>query len=194
MGNKYFALAKNKKKLSKLSKLDKLKIALNIMKTNHSHDRENTRRIKQIARGMIKATHLTLLFILISSFPMSASETVLTVIPSTNSSVFSGSDSKKIPIVNVRIEIENIGGNSELYTEIMPVGSTTSDALAIRHQVTYGKICADPEGVLAVDGIGDYAKGSYWIVSVNGDYVNTNAHTQLKSGDHVKWQHLKKGN
>jgi hypothetical protein len=94
-------------------------------------------------------------------------------------------------IFSVDVELEDIGRYSESYTEIIPVGSTASDALAKRHRVTYGQICADSNGVLAVDGLGDLTRGDYWIVSLNGDYVNTNSHTRLKSGDHVKWQRLK---
>ena len=38
----------------RLSKLEKIKIAFNLMKVNHSHDRENARRRRQIEKGMIK--------------------------------------------------------------------------------------------------------------------------------------------
>jgi hypothetical protein len=90
---------------------------------------------------------------------------------------------------DVQVEIEH-GGTREHYSEIMPIGSTTADVLSKKHHVKYGKICADEYGVLSVDGIGNYSEGRYWIVSVNGDYANTNAHTILKSGDNVKWKYV----
>lgn len=38
----------------RLSKIEKIKIAFNLMKFNHSHDRENARRRRQIEKGMLK--------------------------------------------------------------------------------------------------------------------------------------------
>lgn len=154
----------------------------------HSHDRENQRRRRQILKGMIRVTAIFLLF---HTWPACSSETSVAVVSSaTHPIVLNDSESVKVQVANVRVEVENLN-HSESYTEIMPVGSTTSDALALRHKVTHGKICADQDGVVAVDGVGDFTRGDYWIVSVNGDYVNTNSHTQIKSGDQVKWQHLK---
>ena len=42
------------KKKVRLSRLEKIKIAFNLMKFNHSHERENARRARQIEKGMIK--------------------------------------------------------------------------------------------------------------------------------------------
>lgn len=176
-------------KHDKLSKLDKIKIALNVMKKEHSHERENARRRKQISKGMIRATTIFLLFHACPAWP---SETSIGAVPNATRPMLNDvSESVNLPVANVRVELEDLD-HQESYTEIMPVGSTAADALSKHHRLTRGKICLDPEGVLAVDGVGDYANGDYWVVSVNGDYVHANAHTQLKSGDQVKWQHLKK--
>ena len=43
-------------KKNKLSKLDKLRIAFNLMRKDHSHDRENARRRRQIEAGIIKVS------------------------------------------------------------------------------------------------------------------------------------------
>ena len=192
MENKASFLAAKPKK--KLSRLDKLKIALNLMKINHSHERENARRRRQIAKGIIKVSVLCLLFHTCLGLASEASKVVSTKCISVTKEW--GSIAHNIPnytkfyLVDVTVEIEGLGDTIESYSKILPIGSTTSDVFSTRHKVTHGQICADLYGVVAVDGFGDYGKESYWVVSVNGDYVNTNSHTQLKSGDKVKWKHL----
>ena len=44
------------KKKIHLTTLEKIKIAFNLMKTTHSHERENARRRRQIEKGMIRVT------------------------------------------------------------------------------------------------------------------------------------------
>lgn len=39
-----------------LSKLDKLKVAFNLMRKEHSHSRENARRRRQIVAGIIRVS------------------------------------------------------------------------------------------------------------------------------------------
>lgn len=133
-----------------------------------------------------------LAFLLVHAGPIWASESLVTGVASDSSyrTIEDGSESAIFPVANVRVDVEDPGRLLEYYTEILPIGSTTTDALAVHHRITRGQICEDPMGVLSVDGVGNYRAGSYWVVSVNGDYVNTNSHTQLRSGDNVKWEHL----
>ena len=178
----------------KLSKLEKMKIWMNVFgSVKHSHERENERRRRQIEKGMIKITaSASVLFITLPSFASTNLENIAFQSSSSMAQRMPAMvDNTSKSIVSVKVELEDIGHHSESYTELMSVGSTTSDAFAKRHKITYGQICADQNGVLTVDGVGDFIHGDYWIVSINGDYLNTNAHTKLKSGDLVKWQRLK---
>lgn len=176
----------------RLSKIDRLKIAFGLDSyKNHSHERENARRRRQIAKGMIR---ITAIFFFFQARPLWPSESMLNVVSNSyQSGSYDNQQPLKIKVVTVTVEVEDVGRLWQSYTELMPVGSTTSDALSTRHKVTHGQVCLDSDGVTAVDGVGNLSEGDYWIVSVNGDYVHSNSHTQLKSGDQIKWQRLKTG-
>ncbi len=179
MQNNQFGIAK-----VRLSKLDKIKIAFNLMKTNHSHDRENARRRRHIERGIIQ---ITVLCLLLHPYPVHGADTAGAT--TTKSQSLSALENEftniAIPTVPVTVEVEYPGHFWDFYHDLLPAGSTTSDALGSSHRVIKGRVCLDPEGVVSVDGVKEY-----WMVSVNGDYQNVNAHTILKPRDSVKWQHV----
>lgn len=157
------------------------------MKTNHSHTRENARRRRQIERGIIKVTQLILFLCLFISSSSLASETTVAPVKEIPTIISSYDiERDRIPTMSVVVEVEAPGKFWNFYTTLMPRGSTPYDALVSgRHKVVRGRVCADDKGVLSIDGVKDY-----WMVSVNGDYQNVNAHTILRSGDRVKWQHV----
>lgn len=173
---------------NKTSKIDRLKIALGLEK-KHSHDRENARCRRQIEKGIIKVTAVLLLF---HAWPSWASESYVPVVSPSSQQVSISYDREAPPskTVEVKVEVEGLSDPPQEYTETFPLGSTTADVLKSHHHIVRGMICLDNEGVLSVDGVGDYRHGDYWAVSVNGDYVNTNSHTILKTGDLVRWKRI----
>lgn len=131
-----------------------------------------------------------ILFTALSASTAAASEQTMSVVvkPADGQQAMSAQMQAKTAVVWV--EIDNLG-KVESYGEIMPIGSTAADALEMRHKTTRGLICTTMNGILTVDGIGNFQRGDYWAVSVNGDYAHTNANTVLKSGDLVQWRRIK---
>ena len=69
-------------------------------------------------------------------------------------------------------------------------GATPNEVLESMFPVVHGFVCSSDKDVLEIAGIrGDPKEGLAWVLSINGDRVNSSPHSSiLMDGDIVEWE------
>lgn len=58
------------------------------------------------------------------------------------------------------------------------------------HSVIQGFVCISNQDVLCIDDLCGYPGKSYWSLTVNGDYVDYNANSNILPTDKIDWVYV----